>query len=199
MLRVLWMTCAIALGGYGASALEASSAGAAGGDEVKVKVPNQPVEVSLEVPGFAAVKTSNERTLLIGKMSGGASISVLCEENFPFLSGADCAKRSEKASGYESFTVGAVTCCRYENNIRDVGVQTVWHAWPTTPEYLFDIHVTTTVTKNGVKTGTFVKNDLIKLVKSWRVGGVSDRSSLRLPPEVYAFRDEAASAGADQL
>jgi hypothetical protein len=167
---------------------------------VKAKIPKQPVEVSLEIAGFTAGKPDNDRTLLVGTTSGGATLSVLWETNYPYLSGDDCAKRYAKESGFEKFTVGNVVCAHWETVMRDVLKQTTWHAWPVTPDFMFDIHASTAASvKGGAHSPTFSKDDFVRIVKSWRTSGQADRGSFVLPPEAYAFRDKAVKSTGDPL
>jgi hypothetical protein len=173
---------------------------ATGGHVVQAKVPKRGVEISLEIADFKPEKPDQERTLLIGPMHGDAMVSVLWEDNFPYIATSECGKKYEREAAYKSFTVDGIACCQFELNMHDVMVQTTWHAWPTTPDLLFDIHASVTgLKKDAHSASTFSKDDFVRLVKTWRVSGKVDRGSLRLPPEVYAFRDEAAKAGGDQL
>jgi tetratricopeptide (TPR) repeat protein len=167
---------------------------------VKAKVPKQAFEISLEIPGFKADKPDSDRTLLIGQTASRATISVLCENNYPYLSGNDCAQKHAKEDGFEMFKVGDVVCARWETTLHDVLKQTTWHAWPATSDFLFDIHASMmTATKLADPGHKFAKDDFIRIVKSWRTSGRVDRSAFVWPGEAYAFRDEASKASGDQL
>jgi hypothetical protein len=171
-----------------------------GGHTVTAKVPKRGVEVSLEISEFKPQKTDTERILLSGPTHGGGMVSVLWEDNFPYITPSELGKRYEKESGFKTFQVDGIACCQFELNMQDVMVQTTWHAWPTTPDFSFDIHASVTrLKKSAPSASAFSKDDFIRLVKTWRVSGKVDRRSLWLPPEVYAFRDDAAKAQGDQL
>ena len=169
-------------------------------DAIRVDLARQPVQVSVQIPGFQADEfpPDPERVLVSGQTKAGCIVSILYEENFPFVSSKDAAARFGTGKRVQGFVVGDISCCEFKTEIRDTIVETTFQAWPATPEYLFDIHVSFVVPKQDVgQAGTFSRNDFIDLVKSFRVDGRPDVSVLAFPPEVYAFRDEAAHVGTD--
>jgi hypothetical protein len=171
-------------------------------EPIRLEVPGQPVHVSVRVPGFQpdTEALDPERMLLSGKTPAGCIVSILYEENLPFISSKDCATRYSTGRRVQGFVVGDVSCCEFKTEIRDTIVETTFQAWPVTPEYHFDIHVSFVVAKKNVgEAGTFSRNDFIALVQSFRVEGKPDVNLLAFPPELYAFRDEAAVAQADTL
>lgn len=205
-------------------------ASAAGLAPVPVKIPGQVVEVSVEIPGFRTAKQfvdehggdkdpaleriaeecaydlahPNERQLLFGVMRGGALVSVLFEENMPYLAAAECGQRWVKESRYKRFEVGELEGCEFRMEKRagqgaSVGI-THWHAFLTTPDYLIDLHVSADVHSFGSgASGDFTRADFLAVAKTLTLTGRADVAKLSLPPEVYAFRDEAARAGSDPL
>ncbi len=174
------------------------SLAAAAGGEFTAKVEGQPVEVHFAAEGFEAdASLVRGRTIAGGGLQGGAMLTVLCEDNLPFLSGADCRERKKGESGFEAFAVGDVAACKLKSSLREGVTMTDYYAWPTTPDHLFILHASVTQTKSAKV--RFDKNDFEKLVASFRVTGAADRSGLMFPSEVYAFRDEAARHADEQL
>lgn len=169
-------------------------------DATRVDVPGQPVHVTIDIPGFQGdeLPPDPERLLVSGQTKSGCIVSILYEENFPYVSTKDAAARFATGKRLQGFVVEDVSCCEFKTEIRDTIVETTFQAWPATPEYLFDIHVSFVVPKQDVgQPGTFSRSDFIDLVRSFRIEGKPDVSLLLFPPEAYAFRDEAAQAGTD--
>jgi hypothetical protein len=181
--------------------LSALLAPATPGEVVVATVPNQPVQVSLEMTGFVADnKPDDEHTVMLGVLREEVIVSVTWTDNLPAIPGSESAKSYEKEPGYKAFAVNGVACCQYDVKFLDSVLMTTWRAWPATPELAFEIHVGIVGTTKGTHaTSTFTKNDFVRIVSSWHTKGHIDPSSLRLPPEVYAFRDETATAGGDPL
>lgn len=170
-------------------------------DVTRVAIPGQPVHVTIAIPGFVADAQSYdpERVLVSGQTESGCIVSILYQENFPYVSSKDAAARLALGrSRGQGFAVGEVSCCESRTEIRDTIVETTFQAWPATPEYLFDIHVSFVQSREEVgQEATFTRNAFIDLVKSFRLEGVPDVNLFVFPPEVYAFRDEAARAETD--
>lgn len=168
----------------------------------KVKVPGHEVEVSIEIPGFkpADELPNPERTLLFGEMAGEAVISVLWEENFPFVPAQDCPKVFSKEKGYKAFTVGDKTGCQYQLAVPGLFEKSQCHGFLATPDFLFTIHISRTFTAKAPGGRKELKRgEVDPIVKSLAVMGKADRGRFRLPEEVYAFRDEAAGQKGNQL
>jgi tetratricopeptide (TPR) repeat protein len=171
--------------------------------DVKVAIPGQPVEISVRLPGFerAQDRPSPERALLYGELEHEATISILYEENFPFISGADSVQARSKAPGFAAFEAGGVAACEFTEALPGGFTQHTFHAFPSTPEFLFDIHVSTvTGPKDRPRSkDRFSRDELIEIVASFRCTGTVDAKTRMWPPEVYAFRDEAAQHAAEQM
>jgi hypothetical protein len=169
-------------------------------DAIRADIPGQPVHIAIDVPdlGRDAQSLDPERILLSGKTESGCIVSILYEENFPFVASKEVARRFAAGKRVQSFTVGEISCCEFKTEIRDTIVETTYHAWPTTSDYRFDVHVSYVVPKRDVgKIGAFSRSDFVKVLGSFRAEGRPDRAELRLPEEIYGYRDEAAAAGAD--
>ena len=169
-------------------------------EPIRLEVPGQPVHVSVRVPGFQpdTEALDPERMLLSGKTPAGCIVSILYEENLPFISSKDCATRYSTGRRVQGFVVGDVSCCEFKTEIRDTIVETTFQAWPATPEYLFDIHVSFVMAKeDSSQKPTFSRSDFIELVRSFHIEGAPDVNRFVFPPEVYSFRDEAAKASGD--
>jgi hypothetical protein len=169
-------------------------------DATRVEIPGQPVHVTIDIPGFVADAQSYdpERVLVSGQTKSGCIVSILYEENFPFVSSKDAAARRSMGRRGQDFTVGDVTCCESRVEVRDTIVETTFQAWPATPEYLFDIHVSFVESRDEVlQEGTFERKHFIELVRSFRIEGTPDVERFAFPREVYAFRDEAAKTPTD--
>lgn len=168
----------------------------ASGSTETFKVFDQPVEISLDLEAFQAKdggKTA--RALFFGSIAKGANISVLCEENDPFMAGADCLERWKGAS---TFTLGDVACVQATDTLGGgVHVSTVYHAYVATPDYLYDIHISAGALKG--KDAAFEREDFAAIVKSLVVSGRPRTEGRRLPDAYYAIRDEAAKHPKDQL
>ena len=164
--------------------------------QVEAKVPDQPVEIEIALDGWRpSASGKSERALLFGEVAGGAMGSVLCEDNDPFVSGAECAAARKGTV----FQVGDVACVETKENVRDAIVITRWHAYPTTAAHLFDVHVSVTRAAKGGAKPAFGRADFEEIVRSFRTTGQVDVAKLPRPPEYYAFRDEAAKHPEDQL
>ncbi len=176
------------------------SAGLAHAGEITAKVPDQPLEIHLTIDGFEAdAGLLTERVILGGELESGAVLTVVCEDNMPYLSGAECRARRKGESGFEAFAVGDVAACKFRTILPANFTKTDYYAWPVTADHLFVLHASTTRGKSAAKKNEFDKAAFEKLVASFRVTGTVDRSTWRLPPEVYAFRDSAAAHAAEQL
>lgn len=171
-------------------------------DATRVQIPGQAVHVSIDIPGFVADAESYdpERVLVSGQTKTGCIVSILYEENFPYVSSKDAAARRSMGRRGQDFVVGDVTCCESRIEVRDTIVETTFQAWPATPEYLFDIHVSFVESRDEVlQEGTFERKHFIELVRSFRLEGVPDVARFAFPPEVYIFRDEAAKTATDSF
>ncbi|MFN0006715.1 MAG: tetratricopeptide repeat protein [Planctomycetota bacterium] len=172
-------------------------------DATRVAIPGQPVQVSIAIPGFVADAQAYdpERVLVSGQTKSGCIVSILYQENFPYVSSKDAAGRLALGrSRGQTFAVGEVSCCESRTEVRDTIVETTFQAWPATPEYLFDIHVSFVQSREEVgQEATFTRNTFIDLVKSFRLEGVPDVNRFAFPPEVYTFRNEAAKAETDSF
>ncbi|MCE9596315.1 MAG: hypothetical protein K8S98_19150 [Planctomycetes bacterium] len=168
---------------------------AALGQRVEVALEPGPVKASLEFTSFEREpKGENGRTILCGSLAKSVYFTLLAEPNFPFLGGAEVAKRRAKMPGFRSFDVGGVTCCSWEES--GPVTQTTYHAYPPNADFLFDLHLSVTRLK-GAK-DAFARADFEALVRSFRVDGRCDVAQLPLPPELYAFRDEIAAQAGEQ-
>ncbi len=191
-LAMRFFVCAFVFAGVSA---ELAHAG-----EITAKVPDQPLEIHLTMDGFEAdAGLLTGRAILGGTLESGAVLTVVCEDNMPYLSGADCRERRKGESGFEAFAVGEVAACKFRTSLPANFTKTDYYAWPVTADHLFVLHASTTRGKSAAKKNEFDKADFEKLVASFRVTGTVDRSTWRLPPEVYVFRDNAAAHAADQL
>ena len=173
----------------------------ASGDATRIDLPGQPVHVVVEIPGFVAdeLPPDPERVLISGQTKAGCIVSILYEENFPYVSSKEAASRHSTGKRVQGFVVGDVSCCEFKTEIRDTIVETTFQAWPATPEYLFGIHVSFVVPKSQVgQAGTFSRSDFIDFVKSFQIEGKPDVGLLVFPPEAYAFRDEAAQGSGEE-
>jgi hypothetical protein len=171
-------------------------------DATRVEIPGQPVHVTIDIPGFVADAQSYdpERVLVTGQTKSGCIVSILYEENFPYVSSKDAAARRSMGRRGQDFAVGDVVCSETRVEVRDTIVETTYQAWPATPEYLFDIHVSFVESRDEVvakEGGAFTRNHFIDLVRSFRLEGTPDVQRFAFPPEVYAFRDEAAKTPTD--
>jgi tetratricopeptide (TPR) repeat protein len=120
-----------------------------------------------------------------------------CEANFPFTSSVDTCKRYAKQPKYAAFDVDGVACCTFEMSMSGV-TQSSFHAYPTTADYSFDLHVSRTPDAKN-KSGAWSRDDFKELVRTFRCEGRVDAAKLDLPVAAYAFRDEAAAHADDQL
>jgi len=169
-------------------------------DATRVEVPGQPVHVSVVIPGFQAdeLPPDPERVLVSGQTKSGCIVSILYEENFPYTASKDAAARFAMGKRVQGFVVEDTSCCEFKTEVRDTIVETTFQAWPATPEYLFDIHVSFVMAKeDSSQKPTFSRSDFIELVRSFHIEGVPDVNRFVFPPEVYSFRDEAAKASGD--
>jgi len=171
-------------------------------DVQKAKIPGHDVEVSIAIPGFEAEKgmAVPGRTLIAGKMAKSAVISVLWEQNFPYVTAASCTETYAKATGFQAFTVDEKPCCLYRIEIRDAICQSQFYAFVATPDFLITLHVSRTFPIKGSGAERELKRGEVEaIVKSLALSGNADREKYALPADVYAFRDEAAKAAAGQL
>jgi hypothetical protein len=168
-------------------------------ERVEVALPDGAVKASLELSGFErdTGAAPSERTLLYGTLGDGVIVSLLFERNFPFIAGSDCPKRYAKKPGFAAFDVDGVACCTWVETITEGVVQTTYHAWPTTNDYLFDLHVSRTAGPKQ-KDGALTRERFASIVRTFRCDGRIDAATLDLPAAVYAFRDEAAAHANDQ-
>jgi hypothetical protein len=129
----------------------AVSIGPAQAHPVKAKVTGQPIEVSIEIPGFAPEKEipNPGRCLLYGRMKDDVLISVLWEENFPYVGAAECPAVYSKEQGFHSFTVSGKTCCQFRTEYNGAISQSQSYAFLTTPDFLFTIHASKTSPLKG--------------------------------------------------
>lgn len=164
--------------------------------QVKAAVPDQPVLIMLDLKAFKASKEPDAKNaLLFGDLDKGAILSVLYEENAPFITSQECAEQRKHS---QTFTVGDVICVESSEKVHGVFETTTFHAFPVTPDYSFDIHVTY-VSMPGHAKARFTREDFSAIVKSFKVEGRADSSKLAFPPAYYTFRDEAAKKASDQL
>ena len=197
-----------------------------GSGAIRAKIPGQEVEVSIEIPEFQSAKEfldanrdakeprfrrfaaecaydlthPNARQLLFGITRDGAIVSVLFEENLPWLAAEECGKRWAEESRYQRFRAGELQACEFRMESKEGGGASTgishWHAYLATADYLIDLHVS----GDGHTSGSgasheFTRADFLGIAKTLALTGRADVAKLSLPPELYAFRDEAASAG----
>jgi hypothetical protein len=95
-------------------------------DAIRADVPGQPVHIAIDVPDLArdAQSLDPERILLSGKTESGCIVSILYEENFPFVASKEVARRFAAGKRVQSFTVGEISCCEFKTEIRDTIVET---------------------------------------------------------------------------
>ncbi len=167
---------------------------------VHASIPDQPVEISIDIPGFERDPKSEipNRTLLAGTMKDGITISVLWEANLPYVSTAETRKPVEGSQGFQAFPVGDKMCSQFRRDLHRVATMSEFYAYLATPDYLFTIHASRTFPTNGPAKDVR-RVDLEPVVKSFTVTGEPDREKFLLPPEVYAFRDQAAKATSSQM
>lgn len=192
-------------------------------ETIRAKIPGQEVEVSVSIPGFRAATDfvdsgddpafrrfaadraydlahPNERQLLFGVMRGGAVVSVLFEENMPYLGAEDCGKGWAEESRYQRFRAGELQGCEFRMESKkgqgaSIGI-THWHAFLASPDYLIDLHVSADVhTRGSGASAEFTRGDFLGVAKTLALTGRAEVAALALPSEIYAFRDEAAAAG----
>jgi hypothetical protein len=195
--------------------------GASPGGLVKAKVPGQPVEISLEISGFAAKDDPGnpDRTIafgaigedppdprstsIFGAIGGDVWIWVSWRENFPAAASDALAKRFSSVKGLAAFSAQDTACFEFKMQSRGVLMQTLFEAYPVSPEYSFAIRVVVeNLTADDLLSGKknvakFTRDAFSKIVKSFHGTGKADRAAMSLPPEAYAFRDEAAKSGPD--
>jgi len=162
-------------------------------------IPGQKVEIALTLPGFKAEAPDDPAgTLLFGRLGDGVVVSLLYEDNFPYLPGAERVRRRAKEPKFKSFEAGAVACCEYTADMR--GLVSIKHffAFPTTEDYMFALHVSVTTPAKG-PAPKFERAEFVALLPSFAVQGRADVGGFALPNEVYAVRDEAAHSGIDGL
>jgi len=164
--------------------------------EVKAPIPGQPVEIALELQDFRLVQDGvGGKTLLFGEIAGRATISVLHHESAPYRTSQECA---DGWKGAKEFTVGDVHCIEKSEEVGKTDVKnTHFHAYPVTPDYAFDLHVSFVHVGKGKP--EFTRADFSAIVKSFRVLGQPDRAKLIYALDYYALRDEAAKNGRTQL
>lgn len=161
--------------------------------KVTASVPGQPVEVSLEIPDYLAQEDKAQRALLFGTCGEDSWISLLCEENAPYLSGEECAAAKK---GVKQFSVGKIPCTETEMELgKGFLAKNDFHAFVATPDYLFTIHGSS-LDKEDPK---MTRKQFSAIVASFAVEGAPDRSKLSRPAAYYELRDEAAKQGKDQL
>jgi len=192
-----------------ALALTASMAGSSAPRAVEVtraKVPGTAVEIAIELPGFEAETPDDpKRTLLFGSLGDGVVVSVLYEENFPYLPGSTCVARHAKLPQYKAFKAGSTDCCEFTATLGSPAKKNVkldqkhYHAFPSTPDFLFDIHLSVMELGRGKYAKTFEREKFQALAQSFQATGRVDAKTGALPEEVYAFRDEAAQVAGDGL
>jgi len=172
---------------------------ATGDDVQRATIPGQKVEVALTLPGFKSEAPDEPSgTLLFGRLGDGVVVSLLYEDNFPYLPGAERVRRRAKEPKFKSFQAGDVACCEFTADVR--GLVSIKHffAFPTTEDYMFALHVSVTTAAKG-PAPKFERADFVALLPSFAVQGRADVSGFALPSEVYAVRDEAAHSGIDGL
>src|SRR5258705_525333 len=171
-------------------------------DVQKVKIPGHEAEVSVAIRGFEAEKgmVVPGRTLLAGRMANSAVISVLWEENFPYVAAASCTDIYSKEQGFQGFTVDEKPCCMYRFEIRDAICQSQFYAFVATPDFLITVHASRTFPlKSSGGFRELKRSEVDGIVKSLALSGSADRDKYVYPADVYAFRDEAAKAASGQL
>ncbi|MSR62172.1 MAG: hypothetical protein EXS08_06985 [Planctomycetes bacterium] len=169
-------------------------------DEVQhATIPGQKVEVALTLPGFKAEAPDDPAgTLLFGRLGDGVAVSLLYEDNFPYLPGAERVRRRTKEPKFKSFQAGEVACCEYTADMRGLASIKHFFAFPTTEDYSFALHVSVTTPAKG-PSPKFERAAFVALLPSFAAQGRADVSGFVLPSEVYAVRDEAADSGIDGL
>jgi tetratricopeptide (TPR) repeat protein len=173
-----------------------------GPDTVRAKLPGHEVEVSVAIPGYAEEKGMfvPGRTIIAGRMANEASISVLWEENFPYVSATECPDAYSKESGFKTFTIDDHPCCQYKVEIRNAIGQSQFYAYVATHDFLITLHVSRAFPLKGAGDAKELKRSEVEgIVKSLALSGDADREKYRYPAEVYAFRDEAAKLSSGQL
>jgi hypothetical protein len=173
-----------------------------GAESFKFEVPGQAVTVSIEIPGLKRDKNGEipGRTLIAGELPDGTVFSLLWEQNFPFVAAANCPDVFSGEQGFHAFKVGDKTCCQFRMVIHNALVQSQYYAFLTTPDFQFTIHASrSSALKSGTDTKEVKQSEMEPIVKSLSVSGEADRTKYSYPPEVYAFRDEAAKVVQGQM
>jgi hypothetical protein len=163
--------------------------------QVKASIPDQPVEIVLELSGFEAKsEMQTERTLLAGEFGGGINLSVLFEENMPYMASDECGGRQKNE---KKFLVGDVTCTEATETVaRGAAEITTFHAYPVNSDYLFDIHVSITRADKKSKT-EFTRAQFTSVVKSFAVTGGSVEAALSARVLRVPRRGREAREGSD--
>jgi tetratricopeptide (TPR) repeat protein len=174
-------------------------------EATRAKVPGTDVEIALELPNFKAETPDDPgHTLLFGSLGDGVIVSVLYEENFPFLAGSSCVARRSKEPKFKAFKAGDLDGCEFTITVKSPKRtasfdQKHYHAFPTSPDFLFDIHLSVIEMGRGDHAVTYEREDFQKLAQTFVVKGRVDASKGRFPPEANALRDEAVAGGGDAM
>lgn len=173
-----------------------------GVESFQVKIPGHEVQVSIEIPGFKR-DTKGEipgRTLLIGTLPDETTLSLLWEENFPYVAGASGPNAYTGEQGFHAFNVGDKTCCQFRMVIHKLIVDSQYYGFLATSDFFIILHASRSYPlKGGGDSKEVSASRLEPIVRSLSVSGAADRSRYRYPAEVYSFRDEAAKLGSTQM
>src|SRR5205814_8400053 len=112
----------------------------------RATIPGQPVVVSIDVPSFVSKKMEGD--LLFGSIGKDTVFSLRVEANMPFVAAETCPEEYAKQTGFESYTAGPCTACRFQLNLKDVFVQTNDYGYLATNDWLLIVHVSSMRTKD---------------------------------------------------
>src|SRR6185295_9183352 len=167
-------------------------------NSVKAKIPGQSVEVSLEIPSFKAMDDPGNpdrtiafgatgedppdprSTLIFGAIGADVWIWVSWRENFPAVSSDALVKRFAGVKGLAVFSAQDTACFELKVGSRGVVLQTLFEAYPVSPDYAFAIRVVVeNVTAEDLLSGKknvakLTRDAFSKIVKSFHVTGKAD-------------------------
>lgn len=165
------------------------------GKPLKARIPGQKTEIQVSLPLFEPQDPADANdVLLLGATSGNAILRVHFDERVPFFHDADRLAISEKNSKARRFKVGDIPCTESPPDESGLSL-TFFEAYPSTPEHVFEIRVMVV----GGNREDFDAKAFSALVRSFNTTGTEERATMRLPPAIYDFRDQAAKEGKGQL
>lgn len=168
---------------------------------VTVYMPDQPIIVKFTAEGFKPETNAQfrGRSLAYGGIAKDGILNIFYDPNFPYLSSVQWREQWVKRPAYQGFSIQNIAACEFTNDAKGAFLQSFYHAHIVTKDYAFDIQATVArIEIKGQPSGPrFTREDFSKIVRSFSVEGSPDPSTLRLPPEIYAFRDESARNDSD--